>query len=662
MSARISAGRRQEDGRFALRWIAAVTAAVAVAGVAEYAYAAHQLQARVVEESARDFQMDARAVEETLVSGLTPPEQRDAIRLQLNGLLGRRGVAYVGLFAPDGSLIIGTDPGSSADSNADEQEAEEEEGVDPALVEQVLTTQQPWWGEEHEDGEVEDDRYEFLLPLRSATGPLVMEVDQRADIHKQLVADLRTRELLGLVLAMAVAVPLSYLIGGRSLRRQHRRTQRAADTDPLTGLLGRRLFAPVLVAELAAPEQPVALALLDLDDFKRVNDKLGHGYGDRVLRAVADSLSGLRPVDTAFRLGGDEFAVVLPGLTDEQAVVVLERVRAMLSEREPGITLSCGIASSGPGGELSRAELWERADSALYEAKRRGRRRTVTFSTVSEHLTVTADKLDAVTELLARSADLTVAFQPIWDLRARRVLGHEALLRLPEDLPIAGPGEAFDLAHRLGFAEELDTLARRAIFRAVGEHDWHGALFVNVHPESLRQLDVESLVAQARAAGLAPADVVVEVTEHADLDNAENVRMLKALRERGFRLALDDFGQGNAGLRALTHVQFDVVKVDRQVIARIDTDPASAAVVSAATTFVAHTGGWVIAEGIELASTVGALLGGAPGRQSTPPVLAGQGYLLGRPAPHPVALDSPLAGLHQDAVPAQRGTRAHTPL
>ncbi|MDQ3106110.1 MAG: GGDEF domain-containing protein, partial [Actinomycetota bacterium] len=212
-------------------------------------------------------------------------------------------------------------------------------------------------------------RFEFLLPVRTADGVLVMEVDQRADIIEGVLGDLRIRKALGLLLVAAFTVPLSYLLGGRSLRRRQSKADQMADTDALTGVAGRRPFRPLLQAALADPDVPsVALALIDVDRFKQLNDHLGHSYGDRVLVALGESFEALRSSDSAFRVGGDEFAVVLPHADDEQAVDVLERVRVCLESRVPDVTVSCGVASVRPDEEVSLQELWERCDSALYEA------------------------------------------------------------------------------------------------------------------------------------------------------------------------------------------------------------------------------------------------------------------------------------------------------
>jgi diguanylate cyclase (GGDEF)-like protein len=636
------AGRRRADRssrHFLVRWVLAVAVAMTVAGLVEHAFSAQQLERRIVEESTAGYLAELHSLEEVLAADLAPLVRQHRVKEEMEHLGRTYGTQYVALFDAEGAVVGVAGPdGQESDGEP------KEDTVDPRKVRSVALSQQPITGVEEEAGEAgEEGRYEFLLPVRAPGGTLVLEVDQNAEVVGDLLSDLRLAKAAGLLIAVLLAVPLSYLLGGRALHRRQRHAERTAETDALTGLAGRRPFRPALEAALAGPRAvPVALALIDVDEFKQVNDRLGHSYGDRVLVALAESCEVLRASDTAFRLGGDEFAVVLAESDDETAFEVLERVRRSLAVRAPGITFSCGVATARPDETIAVQELWERSDAALYEAKRRGRRQTVTFTAMSSGLTVSVDKLDAVSALLEKDSAITVAFQPIWDLHQGSVLGHEALLRLPAGTPIEGPQEAFDLAERLGLAADLDARARHAVLESVRGRDWQGLLFINIHPAALRSLDVPAFAAEVTAAGLEPADVTLEVTEQAGLDNPEPIRVLKRARALGFRLALDDMGNGNAGLRALTHVRFDVVKIDRGVIARLGTDPASDATVAAATTFVQRSGGWVIAEGIEDLDMLNAVRDGTHGRTYTLPVLAGQGYLLGRPAATPLAIDTRL--------------------
>jgi EAL domain-containing protein (putative c-di-GMP-specific phosphodiesterase class I) len=295
-------------------------------------------------------------------------------------------------------------------------------------------------------------------------------------------------------------------------------------------------------------------------------------------------------------------------------------------------------------------ELWERSDAALYEAKRLGRRRSVSFKSMAEGHTVSAEKIDELTALVSSNEPLNVAFQPIWDLRRGVVLAHEALLRLPAGSRISGPQEAFELAERLGIAAALDARARSAVLAAVGSQHWAGLLFLNVHPDGLPGFDLDHLISELAVAGLEPEDVVLEVTEQSGLNHPDPIRTLRHAQDRGFRLALDDMGKTNAGLHALRLVRFVIIKIDGDVISRLDNDPSAVATVAAAITFVQQAGGWIIAEGIEEPGMLTRLLQPGLGAAVRQPVIAGQGYLLGRPNERPVGLDTHLAILDELAV------------
>ena len=459
-----------------------------------------------------------------------------------------------------------------------------------------------------------------------------------------MLDDLRKQQIFGLLAMILFAVPLSYLLGGHTLRRRHHEADRLAGTDELTGIPGRRPFRPLLSAALADPDSTtVSLALIDIDHFKRVNDTLGHSYGDRVLVALGESFDELRASDTAFRLGGDEFAVLLPDTADRETADILERVRTSFTS----------------------------ADAGRHHQLRRRLRQTRGRGVVAG--VVGARRLSAVPSQAARSRSHRSLLQPdrrrhrrrrqagrrTRPVRQRRplkrclpadlgpargsLLGHEALLRLPSSMPLNGPAEAFELADRIGKAAVLDALARAEVLHAVRARPWPGGLlFINVHPAALREFDFDAFAAQVIDAGLSQTDIVLEITEQADLDNPSNLRALKRASARGFKLALDDLGAGNAGLRALTHVQFHIIKLDRHVISRVGIDPAADAVVAAATTFVRNTGGWVVAEGIEDTNMLEAVLDDSQWRAPTAPPLAGQGYLLGHPASIPRALDTRL--------------------
>jgi diguanylate cyclase (GGDEF)-like protein len=610
---------------FLVRWVLTVTLSLIGAGLVGYAVSSHQMEQLALEAMIGSYESEIVGLESVLASDLAPDAQRVARAAELDHIAATYGTEYVGLFDATGRPVLVTDATPTT--------------IEAARFADVLATGIPSAKPERDsDHAGQPDHYEFILPVRSPDGMLVILIAQRTDIVGNMLSDLRRSQLLATLLGLAVAIPLSYLLGGHALIRQHRRAQRNANTDALTGIAARRPFRPALEAALAGSStENMVLGLIDIDDFKQVNDRLGHTYGDRVLCALADSFDVLRASDTAYRLGGDEFAVVLTSSTDEQAHEALKRVRQALTERAPGITFSAGLASAQPRGAVTAQELWERADAALYAAKARGHRHTVSFDALSAGLTVSPAKIEATSSLLKHDGGLSVAFQPIWDLRSGQIIGHEALIRLPLHAPIDGPQEAFELAERLGLAADLDACARRAILSSVRARKWAGLLFINIHPDALERLDADALVAEVASAGLAPSDVILAVTEHASLDHPESIRSLEQAHARGFRLALDDMGKGNAGLRTLTHVQFDVVKIDSDVIAHLGVGPASDATVAAAVAFVQRTGGLVVAKGIEDAQRLRAVLGIGHGPVPAT-AIAGQGHFLGRPAPTPTPI------------------------
>lgn len=619
---------------FMVRWAFAVSAAMLVAGLIEYGVARQQILDRGLEDYRQTYEAVAAELEEILATDPDPAKREEAIAAEIHYLEHSKGTVYVGLFDAAGTLIARSDAQSGGGKS---------DHGDATRFSDVLSTGETTVETESEVGGERVARYEFLVPVSVPEGTLVLEVDQRADMITGLVDDLGSNKLLGLLVAVLVAIPLSYVFGGRSLQRRHLQAQRQADADPLTGLSGRRPFQPSLEAALTDARYPVVtLALLDLDGFKQLNDRLGHSHGDRVLMALADTLEELADSDMPFRLGGDEFAVILPGSDECQAAEALEQVRAALAKRFPGVTFSAGIASSDAGEPLALRELWERSDAALYEAKRLGRRQSVSFKSMAEDHTVSAEKIIELTTFASGSQPLSVAFQPIWDLRRGVVLAHEALMRLPKGSRINGPQETFELAERLGVAAALDARARSAVLAEVCSRQWEGLLFLNVHPDALPGFDLDNLTAELAVAGLEPGDVVLEVTEQAALNHADPVRTLRQAQDRGFRLALDDMGKSNAGLHALRLVRFDILKIDREVIARLDADPSSMATVAAAITFIQESGGWVVAEGIEEPHTLAWLLRPGLTGAAQQPVIAGQGYLLGRPDEQPVGLDTHL--------------------
>jgi len=375
--------------------------------------------------------------------------------------------------------------------------------------------------------------------------------------------------------------------------------QQYAVTDHLTGLGNHRAFADEETRALAVAQRTgegMALAMIDLDDFKQINDQYGHAHGDRVLAELGRLLRGGRAGDRAFRLGGDEFAMIMQPATEQAGVAVLNRLHHAIEKELFGATISVGIAVLESGTD-DMAALREKADSALYEAKRRGRNTIVTFGEIRENAAIVSTaKILAVRRLLAERR-LSVLFQPIWRLDRGAILGYEALSRPAEDYGLDGPIEAFDIAARIGRAPELDALCREAILARAAELPKDALLFLNLSPLSLDHplLAGEALVEGVTAAGLTPSRVVLEITERSLARPAMVARETKRLRDLGFRIALDDVGIGSTGLEMLRLAPAEYLKIDREVIAGALTDSTARSVLAAILAFAREAGTFVIA-------------------------------------------------------------------
>ncbi len=414
------------------------------------------------------------------------------------------------------------------------------------------------------------------------------------------------------------------------------RLSQAALTDHLTELGNHRAFQEDIRRELARARNytlPICLAMLDVDEFKLINDEHGHAFGDQVLHTLGNVFHKSLKEGQAYRIGGDEFAIILPHSSLSQARQFLEALRKECEKDLFGATLSMGVAALKPA-ISDAAELKEQADAALYEAKHRGRNRLLAFDDVQATATfLTTQKTVALRQLL-KDQDIGVVFQPIWDISGRRLLAVEALARPDPTYGFSSPQEAFDIAQRMGHEVELDALCRHTILAHAHHLPPDVLLFINVCPESLEQghLEDEALLDAVQAAGLTPQRIVLEVTERSFNRLDDVVREAERLRGMGFGLALDDTGAGNSGLEMLSSLAVDYVKIDRGILVKAMTDRAARGVLAGIIAIARETDSYVIAEGIEDREMFDMVrqLGKLP-RQNSLGVMGVQGYLFGRP-------------------------------
>ncbi|MBA3824909.1 MAG: bifunctional diguanylate cyclase/phosphodiesterase [Ktedonobacterales bacterium] len=413
------------------------------------------------------------------------------------------------------------------------------------------------------------------------------------------------------------------------------RLEQAALTDYLTGLGNHRAYQEEIRREIQRAQHhdlPLSLALLDIDDFKQLNDTHGHAFGDQILRSLGVLLHDLAGTGRAYRIGGDEFALLLPHVAEAEASTMLEVIRQTAHQQMNGATVSIGLSALAM--ECDADVLREEADAALYEAKRRGRNALVVFEEVRDTVTlISAKKIHALRALLA-SATMDIVFQPIWNVYQHKMLAVEALSRPAKTYGLEGPAEAFDIAERIGVEAELDLICIRAILNKHALLPPGVLLFLNLCPRSLShpELQPERIVQLVRQAGLRPPQVVLEITERAITGVGLLTQEVKALQVKGFKIALDDTGAGNSGLELLAHLKVDFVKIDRGILVKAMADKTARGVLAGIVAIARETGSHIIAEGVEDMAMLDLVLTMA---QSTPQqlVLGVQGYLLGKPHP-----------------------------
>ncbi len=430
---------------------------------------------------------------------------------------------------------------------------------------------------------------------------------------------------------------------GVRLRRHATRNEYLAQHDPLTGLANRALFRERVDAVMRSGEQ-CAVLFVDLDDFKTVNDSLGHAAGDGLLAEVGLRLQRcIRAGDLVARLGGDEFAVLVDN--PATARTVAERIGSALSEPvRVGDQLVAAPASVGiavAAGERDTDVLLRSADIAMYSAKSSGKGCFQTFQPEMFAQLMWRQELEAGLKAAIEDDQLRLEYQPIRRLDDDQLVAVEALVRWQHPTHgLLGPQEFLPLAESTGLIADLD---RWVLATACAQgHAWmsrHGQvldLHVNVSPQELFAADYVDAVRDILASTGLPADrLVIEVTESQSRgDDARLVAALERLRELGIRIAIDDFGTGQSTLSRLGDFPVDVLKIDRSFVAGIGRDDAASSLTRAVISMGSSLGMAVIAEGIETAeqSSQLRLLGCSEG----------QGYGLGRPT-RPEAIEAELS-------------------
>jgi diguanylate cyclase (GGDEF)-like protein len=416
---------------------------------------------------------------------------------------------------------------------------------------------------------------------------------------------------------------------GRTIQRKieaqliekQQRLDRLAHHDQLTGLPNRLFLAahlPLAMEESRKTRTPLAVLFLDLDRFKHINDTHGHEVGDKLLQEVAQRIrAAVRAEDIVVRMGGDEFVVILSKVrtshqADETAARILAslNVPLVIADKPLVTTVSIGLSLYPRDGEDVGA-LLRHSDTAMYQAKERGRNNFQVFSPVMDRKLHERVNLEARLRAALEIGQFDVHYQPIIDIETRRVVALEALVRWkdPEEGFIA-PNRFLPVAEESGLIDPIGQFVWRHV--AADMVRWREEklnlvpVAVNVSPGQLLRSDLHSLIVEVtQAHGIAPSMLQVELTEGAMLEKVDrhtgksSEAMINELRDLGVRISIDDFGTGYSSLGYLKQLRVDNLKVDRRFIRDLVTDSNDHAIVAAIFAMAKHLRIGVIVEGVE---------------------------------------------------------------
>lgn len=519
------------------------------------------------------------------------------------------------------------------------------------MAHDTFTPGEPKPGSGHQLGRTERD----VIALGIATAAIIMFVGTGGTVFPQVL-----RSLAGVGLAPEKALTNALLLnialvifGWRRYRelsdevRERRKAEEharvLAETDPLTGCLNRRSLGEAtarLIATSADRGEVVALVMIDLDNFKQINDFNGHAIGDQVLCECAQRIAAIMPAQALLaRLGGDEFACIVPfeprhpETIDRFATTLIETVaqRSAVSGNGIDVTASIGLTRSDfprteNEGAVNAQTLLHMADIAMYHAKRQGRNRYFWFDAPMQNELHFRREIETGIRRGIRQGEFVPFYEQQIDLTTGELTGFEMLARWNSPkLGVISPEIFIPIAEEIGAIAELsECVIAQALEDAKG---WDPRLTLSVNISPLQMRDpwfAQKLLKMLVEANFPPARLEIEITETCLHENIGEVRALvSSLKNQGIRIILDDFGTGYSSLAQLRSLPFDRIKIDRMFVTSLTADTDSAAIVDAVTQLGKNLGLPVTAEGIETREILERLLKYGD--------IKGQGFFYGQP-------------------------------
>ncbi|MCK5639359.1 MAG: bifunctional diguanylate cyclase/phosphodiesterase, partial [Gammaproteobacteria bacterium] len=458
--------------------------------------------------------------------------------------------------------------------------------------------------------------------------------DGRDETHK-LIIDTTLSTLLNLVASV------------KAIYKYTKDLEYYATRDPLTNLYNQRLFWELLDNEVHRAERhgyPFSLLVIDLDNFKSLNDSYGHSFGDQFLIEFSNTVQqSLRTDDILARYGGDEFVVILPEADIQQAQMVAERVIDYVSLQnitDPQGNPVKGSVSIGvavyPEHATDMKDLFLFADNMMYKAKAEGKNR-VSLPTEEEVLSIfrnIGEKSIIISNAIEEKR-IIPHFQPILDVQNNCVAAVEVLCRIKlKDGTMLGAHEFIEIAEKMGVINQLDHVVMECAFQKIHDSSYHGLIFLNLSPRNLvRGEFISQTKSLAEKFKIPLENIVLEITERDTVHNIDTLeKNLHRLKQEGFKLAIDDFGSGFSSFHYLKRFPVDIVKIEGDFIRNMTHDPRDAAFVKSITNLAHELKIEVVAEYVENEDILNHV------REAG--IKFAQGNLIGKPDKSPVCNDA----------------------